>query len=220
MPNLNGVGLTSQRVRAKMVERLRQQGIVDERVLSAMMDIPRHIFVQEAFASRAYEDTALPLGLGQTISQPFVVARMLSLLMEGKKNLGKVLEIGTGCGYQTALLSLLAQEVYSVERLKEMLQLAKEHLHMIKNTRARLKHADGALGLKEAAPFDSIIVAASFPQMPVELLKQLKPGGRLLSPIEFEDGGQYLSCVNYTPNGFEETRLEEVRFVPLIYGIQ
>ncbi len=220
MPDLNGVGLTSARVRLKMVDRLRAQGIVDERVLGVMTQVPRHIFVQEAFSSRAYDDTALPLGLGQTISQPWVVAKMLSVLMEGKNQLGKVLEIGTGCGYQTALLCLLAEEVYSVERLKGMLSLAREHLRVLKNTRARLKHADGTSGLKEAAPFDNIIVAAAMPKMPMELLSQLKKGGRLVAPIKMESGKQYLSRVDYSPNGFEETRLESVHFVPLLSGIQ
>ena len=220
MPDLNGVGLTSLRVRLKMVERLRAQGIGDERVLGVMAQVPRHIFVQEAFSSRAYDDTALPLGLGQTISQPWVVAKMLSVLMEGKNHLGKVLEIGTGCGYQTALLSLLAEEVYSVERLKGMLSLAREHLRVLKNTRARLKHADGVWGLKEAAPFDNIIVAAAMPKLPMELLSQLKKGGRLVAPVKTDVGQQYLSRVDYSANGFEETRLESVHFVPLLSGIE
>ena len=220
-PDIEGIGLTSKRVRLKMVERLRTQGITDERVLSVMAQIPRHIFVQEAFASRAYDDTALPLGLGQTISQPFVVARMTSLLLEGRQSLGKVLEIGTGCGYQAAVLAPLSEVVYSVERISEMLQLAREHLFWLKEPRVRLKHADGTMGMAEVAPFDSILVAAATPEIPQALLKQLAPSGRLIIPMLMgDDGTQYLKRVDYTSKGFEEQLLEEVRFVPLLSGLQ
>ncbi len=220
-PDLEGVGLTSKRVRLKMVERLRNQGIKDERVLNVMAQIPRHIFVQEAFASRAYDDTALPLGLGQTISQPLIVAKMISALLEGRETLGKVLEVGTGCGYQAAVLAPLSEVVYSVERIAEMLALAREHLFWLKEPRVRLKHADGQMGMPEVAPFDSIIVSAATRDVPQTLLDQLAVGGRLVIPVFFEDDNvQYLKRVDLSSNGFEETLLEEVRFVPLLYGIQ
>ena len=220
MPDIEGVGLTSRRVRLKMVERLREQGINDERVLGVMAQIPRHIFVQEAFASRAYDDTALPLGLGQTISHPFTVARMVSVLLEGRDSLGKVLEIGTGCGYQAAVLAQLSDVVYSVERISELLELARQHLFLLKESRVRLKHADGKLGMSQAAPFDSIVVSASARELPQAFLKQLAPNGRLVIPMVLDDETQYLSRVDLTPHGFKETPLEAVRFVPMLYGIQ
>jgi protein-L-isoaspartate(D-aspartate) O-methyltransferase len=157
---LNGIGMTSQRTRTRMIERLREQGIRDERVLTAMAAVPRHIFVGEALAHRAYEDTALPLILGQTISQPFVVARMTELLLAGRDSLGKTLEIGAGCGYQAAVLAMLTKQVYSIERLAPLLAQARENLRQCTG-HVRLKHADGMLGLPEAAPFDTIVVVAA-----------------------------------------------------------
>ncbi|MBL8450740.1 MAG: protein-L-isoaspartate(D-aspartate) O-methyltransferase [Dechloromonas sp.] len=215
---LSGIGMTSQRTRARMIERLREQGIRNESVLAAMAAVPRHIFVEEALASRAYEDTALPLGMGQTISQPYVVARMIEVLLNGRPSLGKTLEVGAGCGYQAAVLGALTKEVYAVERLGPLLEKAKAHMRQLQQFSVRLKHADGQLGLPEAAPFDSIIVAAASPRIPQPLLEQLAVGGRMILPVGA--GEQYLSFIERTPQGFVETRLDAVRFVPLLSGIQ
>lgn len=215
---LQGIGMTSQRTRARMIERLREKGIKSETVLRAMAAVPRHVFVEEALASRAYEDTALPLGMGQTISQPYIVARMIELLLNGRQGLGKTLEVGAGCGYQAAVLAQLTPEVYAVERLAPLLEKAKVNLGVLQQFNVRLKHADGHLGLPDAAPFDSIIVAAAGSKVPPGLLAQMAPGGRMVLPV----GGQaqYLCLVECTPQGFTETRLDPVRFVPLLSGTQ
>jgi protein-L-isoaspartate(D-aspartate) O-methyltransferase len=215
---LNGIGMTSQRTRARMIERLREKGIRSEAVLKAMAAVPRHVFVEEALASRAYEDTALPLGMGQTISQPYVVARMIELLLNGRTTLGKTLEIGAGCGYQAAVLAQLTKEVYSVERLAPLLEKAKANMRTLQQFNVRLKHADGQFGLPEAGPFDSIIVAAAGTRVPTALLEQLALGGRLVLPIGTAE--QYLSFIERTPQGYIETRLDAVRFVPLLSGTQ
>jgi protein-L-isoaspartate(D-aspartate) O-methyltransferase len=213
-----GIGMTSQRTRARMVERLREQGIGDERVLEAMAAVPRHLFVEEALASRAYEDTALPIGFGQTISQPFVVARMIELLMQGRE-LGRVLEVGTGCGYQAAVLARLAVEVYSIERLRELLERARANLRGLRLKNLRLAHGDGAAGMDKAAPFDSIIVAAAAPRMPQALLPQLARGGRMILPLrEHGADAQRLVLVERGRLGYSETVLDPVRFVPLQAG--
>lgn len=208
---------TALRARTRMVERLREQGVRDERVLAALMAVPRHLFVEEALASRAYEDTALPLGLQQTISQPFVVARMIELLMAGRE-LGKTLEVGTGCGYQAAVLSQLASEVYSVERLLPLLDRARNNLRHLRRPNLRLKHADGSVGLKEAAPYDTIIVAAAAPKVPPALVEQLADGGRLILPVGAAE--QVLVLIERTSRGIRETRLSAVRFVPLLPGTE
>src|SRR5262245_6693560 len=165
--------MTSPRTRARMVERLREQGIRDERVLEAMAAVPRHLFVEEALASRAYEDSALPIGFGQTISQPHTVARMVEILVAGKKAPGKVLEIGTGCGYQAAVLAQVYAEVYSIERIRELHERARANLRALRLANLRLVHGDGAAGLEKAAPFDSIILAAAARELPEALLRQL-----------------------------------------------
>jgi len=215
---LHGIGMTSQRTRARMIERLREMGIRNEAVLAAMAAVPRHVFVEEALASRAYEDTALPLGMGQTISQPFVVARMIELLLNGRKSLGKVLEVGAGCGYQAAVLAQLTADVFAIERLAPLLEKAKANMRQLKQFNVRLKHGDGRLGMPEAAPFDSIIVAAAGLEVPPALLEQLAPGGRLVLPVGTSE--QYLSFIERTPQGFVEKRLDAVRFVPLLAGTQ
>jgi len=216
--NIAGIGMTSQRTRARMVERLREQGIADERVLEAMAAVPRHLFVEEALASRAYEDTALPIGYGQTISQPFVVARMIEVLIQDRE-LGKVLEVGTGCGYQAAVLASLAVEVYSIERIKELLERARANLRELRLKNLRLAHGDGAAGMEKAAPFDSIILAAAAPRMPQALLPQLARGGRMILPLR-EPGAeaQRLVLVERSRLGYAETALDPVRFVPLRPG--
>lgn len=218
MSVLSGIGMTSQRTRARMVERLREEGIRDERVLTAMAAVPRHLFVGEALAHRAYEDTALPLILGQTISQPYVVARMIELLLAGRDRLGKTLEVGAGCGYQAAVLSMLTKEVYAVERLAPLLAQARENLRQAKLSHVRLKHADGMAGLPEAAPFDTIIVAAASAGVPQPLLDQLAPGGRLMLPKGGVD--QVLCLIERGPEGVVETRFDGVRFVPLLPGVE
>lgn len=202
-----------------MIERLREQGIRDERILAAMNQVPRHQFVQEALASRAYEDTALPLGFQQTISQPYVVARMIELLAAGRE-LGRTLEVGAGCGYQAAVLSCVATEVFAIERIRGVLDHAKDNLRPLRLPNVRLKYADGSVGLAEAAPFDSIIVAAATAAMPRALLEQLAPGGRLILPLG-GSGEQVLVLVERLASGsFKETRFDAVRFVPLLTGIE
>ncbi len=218
MAALPGIGMTSQRTRVRMIERLREQGIRDEAVLAAMAAVPRHVFVEEALASRAYEDTALPLGMGQTISQPYVVARMIEVLLAGRKGLGKTLEIGAGCGYQAAVLAQLTKEVYAVERLKPLLEKAKVNLRQLQQFNVRLKLADGNFGLPEAAPYDSIIVAAAAARVPTTLLQQLAPAGRMILPVGTAE--QFLLLIEHTPQGFVESRLDAVRFVPLLSGIE
>lgn len=215
---MHGIGMTSQRTRARMIDRLREKGIRNEAVLKAMAAVPRHVFVEEALASRAYEDTALPLGMGQTISQPFIVARMIELLLNGRSSLGKTLEIGAGCGYQAAVLAQLTNEVYAVERLAPLLEKAKANMRTLQQFNVRLKHADGHFGLPEAGPFDSIIVAAAGVQVPPALFEQLAMGGRLVLPIGTSE--QYLSFIERTSQGYLETRLDAVRFVPLLAGMQ
>ncbi|MGC3964635.1 MAG: protein-L-isoaspartate(D-aspartate) O-methyltransferase [Rhodocyclaceae bacterium] len=219
MTKLQGSGMTSARTRTRMIERLREQGIRDEQVLSAMHQVPRHAFVEEALASRAYEDTALPLGFQQTISQPFVVARMIELLAAGGRPLGKTLEVGAGCGYQAAVLSYMASDVYAVERIAKLLAKARENLRPLRLPNVRLKHADGSVGLPEVAPFDSIILAAASGSVPQALLQQLAPGGRLVMPLGNAD--QVILLVEKNANGtVRETRLDAVRFVPLLPGTE
>ena len=214
---VTGLGMTSQRTRTRMIDRLREQGIRDERVLAAIAAVPRHVFVEEALASRAYEDTALPLGFSQTISQPFIVARMIEVLREGRE-LGKTLEVGAGCGYQAAVLAQLTDEVYAVERIEPLLAKAKANMRTIQQFKVRLKYADGQLGLPEAAPFDTIIVAAAAPAIPQALLQQLALGGRMLLPLG--SGDQYLVLIERRADAYVETRLDGVRFVPLLSGLE
>ena len=214
---LTGIGMTSQRTRARMVERLREQGIRDARVLHAMGLVPRHVFIEQALANRAYDDTALPLGFGQTISQPYVVARMIEILIAGRE-LGKTLEIGAGCGYQAAILGVLSQQVFAVERIAPLLARARDNLKQLKLSRIRLKHADGNLGLPEAAPFDTIILAAAAADVPRNLLAQLAPGGRLVMPLGSAE--QVISLMERGASGFVETRFDAVRFVPLLPGVE
>jgi len=211
----SGIGMTSQRTRMRMVERLRDQGIRDEAVLAALGEIPRHIFVDEALAHRAYEDISLPIGFGQTISNPFIVARMLELVRAGQP-IGKALEIGTGCGYQAAVLARLAREVYTVERLAALLTKARLNLRELRISNVRLKHADGQSGLKDAGPFDAIVMAAAATHVPDALREQLATGGRMVLPVGTRQ--QHLTLIERTPEGFNQTTLDPVRFVPLLPG--
>lgn len=207
--------MTSQRTRERMVARLREQGIRDEVTLAAMNEIPRHIFLDEALSIRAYEDVALPINYGQTISQPYIVARMTEVL-RGKNQLNKVLEIGTGCGYQTAILSKIAKEVYSVERIRPLLMKARDHLRKLKLANIKLQHADGTMGLEELAPFDGIIVTAASGHIPEELLLQLAVGGRMVIPVGTDE--QTLFLIERTATEYIKTKLEAVKFVPLLGG--
>jgi protein-L-isoaspartate(D-aspartate) O-methyltransferase len=212
----SGIGMTSLRTRERMLGRLREQGIKDEVVLSAISATPRHIFVDEALSIRAYEDVSLPIGFGQTISQPYIVARMSELLRNGNA-LQKVLEIGTGCGYQTAVLSKLAQEVYSVERIRPLVMKARGHLRELKCANVKLDHADGNMGLAEVAPFDGIIVTAAASHIPQDLLEQLAINGRLIIPVGTEE--QILHLVERVSQlEYRQTKLEAVKFVPLLGG--
>lgn len=205
-----------------MVERLQQQGIKDKGVLAAINKVERHLFVDEAFAHSAYEDTALPLGLGQTISQPFIVARMIECLRAGDRSLGKTLEVGTGCGYQASVLAGLTKEVYSIERLAGLIDRAKLNLRAIKCFNVRLKHGDGYQGISEAAPFDSIILAAAAPKVPEALLQQMAVGGRMVLPFgaSSDDAVQRLLVIERTEAGWNEQVMEPVKFVPMLPGVE
>ncbi len=213
---VGGIGMTSARTRSRMVERMRQQGVKDAAVLAVMGQIPRHVFVDQALAHKAYDDTSLPIGLGQTISQPYIVARM-SELANGAARHERVLEIGTGCGYQTAILAQLFRTVYSVERIAGLYRGARERLSAMGVHNARLRHMDGSRGLPEGAPYDAIILAAAAPVTPQDILPQLAEGGRLIFPVGQEE--QELRMIESTPDGFQETRLEKVKFVPLLPGL-
>ncbi|MBI4193829.1 MAG: protein-L-isoaspartate(D-aspartate) O-methyltransferase [Betaproteobacteria bacterium] len=210
--------MTSQRTRLRMVERLRDQGICDEVVLAAMGEVPRHVFVDEALASRAYEDIALPLGFGQTISSPFTVARMTELA-RGGMDLGRVLDIGTGCGYQAAVLARVAREVYSVERLAPLLAKARRNLREFRLSSVRLRHGDGLLGLPEAAPFDAVVMAAAATHVPPALLDQLAVGGRMVLPMLI-NREQRLCVIERTTQGYAEKQMDQVKFVPLLPGVE
>ncbi|MEZ5554915.1 MAG: protein-L-isoaspartate(D-aspartate) O-methyltransferase [Haliea sp.] len=213
--DLNGIGMTSQRTRERLVRRLAEQGIQDERVLDVMRRTPRHLFLDEAMAHRAYEDTALPIGFQQTLSQPYIVARMTELLLEqGLRS--RVLEIGTGSGYQTAVLAQLVDEVWSVERIKPLLDKARARLRQLKLRNVRFSHADGGLGWEEAAPFDGILSTAAPESIPEDLLLQLAPGGCLVIPVGASL--QNLQVITRTSEGYETRLVEAVRFVPLRSG--
>jgi protein-L-isoaspartate(D-aspartate) O-methyltransferase len=217
MTNARGIGMTSQRTRDRMIARLREKGVADEQVLGAMSVVPRHLFVEEALASRAYEDTALPIGFEQTISQPFTVARMIEVARNGR-DLGRVLEVGTGCGYAAAVLARIAKEVYSIERLAPLLEKARANLRPLRISNLRLSHGDGYKGLPEVAPFDAIVVAAAAPEVPQALKTQLAVGGRMVLPLGVSS--QQLILVERTQFGFNESSLDAVRFVPMRMGKQ
>lgn len=212
----SGIGMTSLRTRDRMLTRLREQGIKDEATLSAIGEIPRHIFVDEALSIRAYEDVSLPIGFGQTISQPYIVARMTEMLRNGKK-LNKVLEIGTGCGYQTAVLSRVANEVLSLERIRPLVMKARANLRTLKCSNVKLDHADGSEGLEDYAPFDGIIVTAAASHVPQELLSQLAVGGRMVIPIGTD--AQTLYLIERLADDYKQTKFEAVKFVPLLSGL-
>ncbi len=208
--------MTSQRTRVRLVERLREQGILDEHILSVMSETPRHAFIDEALAHRAYEDTALPIGFNQSISQPYVVARMTeALIADGRPK--RVLEVGTGSGYQAAILASLVKKVYTVERIGGLLTRARETLNAVGHRNIEFRHADGGVGWPEQAPFDAIMVTAAPRIIPEELISQLALGGRMLVPVG-QPGRQELLMVQRTEDGVEQSLLELVRFVPLLSG--
>jgi protein-L-isoaspartate(D-aspartate) O-methyltransferase len=213
----DGIGMTSPRTRGRLVERLRAEGVRDERVLDAIRAVPRHIFVDEALSSRAYEDTALPIGAGQTISQPYVVARMTEALIAGG-SLRRVLEIGTGCGYQTAILSRFAVEVYSIERIQSLLTQARRRLRDLGIRNVRLRHGDGEQGWPEHAPYDGILVAAAPATVPAALVAQLADGGRLVIPLG-HGNAQDLKLITRSGDELEEQILDRVAFVPMVSGL-
>jgi protein-L-isoaspartate(D-aspartate) O-methyltransferase len=212
-----GIGMTSARTRDRLIARLREQGITDNEVLERIRSVPRHVFVDEALASRAYEDTALPIGHAQTISQPYIVARMTQALLEGGKP-RKVLEVGTGCGYQTAVLAPLVVNVYSVERIAALQLKARQVLRDLRISNVYMKHGDGFEGWAAHAPFDGIIVAAASYAVPPALLEQLADGGRLVIPVG-SDGEQQLLRITRRGERYEREVLGAVVFVPLLQGL-
>lgn len=214
---IHGIGLSAIRTRRRLARRLEERGIRDQAVLEVILNTPRHLFVEEALASLAYEDVALPIGFGQTISQPFIVARMTEVLLQDPVP-RRVLEIGTGSGYQTAVLSQVVGEVYSVERVAKLLARSRERLHLLGLRNVRLKHGDGSLGWPKFAPYDGILVTAAAPGVPIELLKQLAIGGKLVAPVG-ERNKQELMLVERGSNGFKRHLLGSVSFVPLLGGV-
>ena len=216
-PEAIGMGMTSQRVRDRLIDRLRDNGIRDERVLNAIRTVPRHLFVDEALATRAYEDTALPIGHGQTISQPWVVAKMTETLLDGVQP-QRVLEIGTGSGYQAAILAALGLEVFTVERIGELLRTARKRFRTL-GLNIRSKHDDGRIGWPELAPFDAIIVTAAAPALVQALTDQLAPGGTLVAPVGGASSQSLLRLRKDAEGVVEETNLAPVVFVPLLSGM-
>jgi protein-L-isoaspartate(D-aspartate) O-methyltransferase len=212
-----GIGMTSQGTRDRLVQTLRAEGIRDERVLNAMTLVPRHKFVDEALSSRAYENTALPIGQKQTISQPWIVARMTEALLDGG-NPQKVLEVGTGSGYQAAVLSHLVPKVFTVERIDELLKTARRRFHALRLNNIYVRHADGHLGWPSQAPFDGIMVTAAAHGVPDALLEQLAVGGSLVIPVD-KGGQQRLLSIRRTADGYAESDLGGVIFVPLLSGL-
>lgn len=212
-----GIGMTSQRTRERLIQRLYEEGLSDVRVLEAIRSTPRHLFVDEALAHRAYEDTALPIGHNQTISQPYTVARMTELLLAGGP-LDKVLEIGTGCGYQTAVLAQLVNGVFSVERIQPLQDRAKERLQQLGLRNVLYRWGDGWTGWAALAPYNGILVTAAASEVPQLLLDQLAPGGRLVIPIGEDQGAQHLHLIEKTEQGFVHHILDPVYFVPLLAG--
>jgi len=213
---IQGIGMTSARTRDRLAQRLMDHGIRSEAVLNQIRNVPRHLFMDEALASRAYEDTALPIGLGQTISQPWVVARMTEALLDGFEG-ETVLEIGTGCGYQTAVMAPLVKRIYTVERLTELMKKARQRLRELDIYNVQFRPGDGWEGWPKYAPYDGIIVTAAAPKLPEKLLQQLAPGGRMVIPVG-PTGCQDLLLVTCKNGRFEEVSLGAVSFVPLVKG--
>ena len=214
--NLNGIGMTSQRTRERLLGRLMDQGISSMHVLDVIRSTPRHIFLDEALSHRAYEDVALPIGFGQTISQPYIVAKMTEALF-ASGSMERVLEIGTGCGYQTAVLAQLCKSVYTVERIRPLMEKAKKNLKLLGRRNIEFKHDDGCFGWSENGPYDAIITTAAPRSIPTELIQQLADGGRLVIPVGGDDT-QQLTLVTRQGDDLTTQILEDVRFVPLLVG--
>lgn len=213
----DGIGMTSLRTRERLIKRLREQGIRDTRVLAALLNVPRHQFVDEALATRAYEDTALPIAHGQTISQPYIVARMTEAMLGGRERVARVLEIGTGSGYQTVILAALVDEVYSIERIEPLMKQARRRIQDLGYRNVRLKLDDGGVGWPEYAPYDGILVTAAAESVPPALIAQLAPGGRLVIPVG-PRALQELLLVTASDGRVQTERLESVNFVPFVTG--
>lgn len=213
--DLAGIGMTSRRTRMRLVQRLRDEGIKNEDVLRVIAELPRHIFLDEALSHRAYEDTALPIGYNQTISQPYIVARMTEILLES--NPRRVLELGTGSGYQAAVLSQLVDEVFTMERIAPLLEKASERFKRLKMRNIYCRHADGGVGWPERAPFDAIMLTAAASRLPVELIRQLREGGKMILPLG--EGQQDLTVVTRRGDHYETRVIEPVVFVPFLPGV-
>ncbi len=213
--DLAGIGMTSRRTRMRLVQRLREEGIKSEEVLKVMGEMPRHIFLDEALSHRAYEDSSLPIGYNQTISQPYIVARMTELLMEASPR--RVLELGTGSGYQAAVLSQLVDEVFTVERIEPLLDKSRDRFKRLGLKNVYSRHADGGIGWPERAPFDAIMITAAPSELPKELLRQLKDGGRIVVPLG--DAHQELTVITRRGDQFEHRAIEPVIFVPFLSGV-
>jgi protein-L-isoaspartate(D-aspartate) O-methyltransferase len=216
--NLQGIGMTSQRTRDRLIERLTEQGITDKAVLSVIRGTPRHIFLDEALSHRAYEDSSLPIGFQQTLSQPYIVARMTELLL-AKGPRARVLEVGTGSGYQTAILAQMVERVFSVERIRPLQEKARQRLRQLGLHNVHLRHADGGMGWKDRGPFDAILSAAAPEVVPPELLEQLAMGGRLVIPVGPVGKQQSLYVYDKTEEGITEQLIEPVLFVPMVAGV-
>jgi len=212
-----GIGMTSQRTRNRMVERLRDRGIENEAVLETLATVPRHLFVDEAMATRAYEDDALPIGDGQTISQPYAVARMTEVLLQNGP-LKKVLEVGTGSGYQAAILSRLVGTVYTVERIKNLLDKARHRFRALEYRNVHTRHSDGSWGWGTNGPYEAIMVTAAPASVPEPLLEQLQIGGRMIVPVGTQRRQQTLTVITRTETGYEREELSDVKFVPFLSG--
>ncbi len=215
--DVQGIGMTSMRTRIRLINRLREEGIRNESVLDVILNTPRHLFVDEALANRAYEDTALPIGFNQTLSQPYIVARMTEALLASGGPMNRVLEVGTGSGYQTAILAQLVAQVFSVERILPLQEQARERMQTLGLRNIKMKHADGGMGWPQKAPFDGIIVTAAPTRVPQDLIEQLAPGGSMVIPVGF-DQQQDLLLINRQGDEYTQRVLEPVRFVPLLGG--
>ena len=217
--DMMGIGMTSERTRTRLIERLQGHGITNQRVLDAMLQVPRHLFIDEAMSHRAYEDTALPIGFNQTISQPYIVARMIQAMLATPQTPKHVLEIGTGSGYEAAVLSHLVDTVHTIERIYPLYDKSQRLLQQLRLNNVHVHYGDGLLGWPKAAPYDAIIVSAAGPQLPMELLQQLVDGGRMIIPIGADQEVQDLQIVTRLGDQFTVLVLEQVRFVPLLKGV-
>ncbi len=213
-----GIGMTSQRARARMIERLKAQGIANPKVLAAMAEVPRHPFLEEGIQQRAYDETPLPIGQGQTISSPYTVALSCELISRDRQ-LERVLEVGGGCGYQAAVLSKIAKEVLSLERIAKLIGRARQTLRELRINNVLMKNVDGTEGFPAAAPYDAIVVAAAMPYIPEALKQQLKPGGRLVAPVGAGETQKLILVEALPEGGYSEKELEAVKFVPLLSGV-